>query len=190
FFLVLFFAALTSAVSMLEVSVAAVRETLGWSRRRTAFLLTGGILLAGMPSALSYSAVGFSVGGVRVLDFLDETVGSIGLPIAALLTSVTFTWFLHRSVLESQIDGTQGPARIVLPLCKYVIPAVLITTTAARLLSGVDIPATRLIPGTEFIGSLAQGAGILVILALLLGIIALFCRLRHCRIPLWLMGWR
>jgi NSS family neurotransmitter:Na+ symporter len=190
FFFVLFFAALTSSISMLEVNVAAVREALGWTRLRTALFLSLGILIVGMPSALSYSAVNLTVTGVRVLDYLDETVGTLGLPIAALLTAVTFTWFLHRSVLESQIDGTGGVTRFVLPLCKFVIPAVLIVTMALRLLAGVDFPGMRFIPGTEFIGTPAQFAGIAVILALITANIVIICRVWSCTLPPWLRGWR
>ena len=45
FFAVLFFAALTSAVSMLEVCVAAVDEALGWTRKKTTIILTGFLLI-------------------------------------------------------------------------------------------------------------------------------------------------
>jgi len=186
FFVVLFFAALTSAVSMLEVNVAAVREALGWTRRRTTLLLTAGILAIGLPSALSYSGAHLTFTGVRVLDYLDDTVGTLGIPIGALLMSVVFTWFLERSVLESQIDAGGRITAIVLFLCKYVIPAVLIVTTAFRLLSGVDFPGTRFIPGAEFIGTPAQAAGIAVILLLLLINILVICRIWGCRLPPWL----
>ena len=186
FFFVLFFAAITSAVSMLEVSAAALREVLGWTRRRTTLLLTGGIIALGLPSALSYSGVRLTIAGVRVLDFLDETVGTLGIPIAALLTSVTFTWFLEKSVFESQIDAGGRTTAIVLPLCKYVIPGVLIISTGFRLVAGVDFPGTRLIPGTEFIGTAAEAAGVAVILALILVNILVLCRLWRCRLPSWM----
>ena len=178
FFLVLFFAALTSAISMLEVSVAAIRESLGWSRNRAAAVLTGAVLVIGLPSALSYSAMDFRLGGIRVLDFMDETVGTLGLPVAALLLAVTFTWFLSRDVLAGEI----GPllARIIYPLCKFVIPAVLFVTTAARLLSGLDYPGLRNLPGSEFIGTVLQTEGIAVIVLVILGIILVICWFRSC----------
>jgi neurotransmitter:Na+ symporter, NSS family len=133
FFLVLFFAALTSSISMLEVGVAAVREARGWSRGRAAALLTGAVVALGLPSALSYSAAGLTAGGVPVLDLMDETVGTLGLPVAALLLAVAFTWFVSRDVLAAEIGA--GPARVVHPLCRFVIPAVLVLATAARVLS-------------------------------------------------------
>ena len=178
FFLVLFFAALTSAISMLEVSVAAVCESLGWSRGRAAAILTGAVIVIGLPSALSYSAVDFRVGGIRVLDFMDETVGTLGLPVTALLLAVTFTWFLSRDVLVQEIGP--GLARVIHPLCKFVIPAVLIITTAARLLSGLDYPGMRNLPGSEFIGTLLQTEGISLIIVIILVVILAACWFRSC----------
>ena len=53
FFLLLFFAALTSAVSILEVPVATLMDVWGISRRRAAAAATGVVMLLGLPSALS-----------------------------------------------------------------------------------------------------------------------------------------
>lgn len=180
FFLLLFFAALTSAVSMLEVSVAAVIESTGWSRASVSALLTGIVCLAGLPSALSYSSLDLRVGGIRVLDFMDETIGTLGLPVTALFLAIIFTWFVPRSVLEGEIGPSA--ARLIHPICKYFIPPVLLLITAARLLSGRDFPGLRLLPGGEFIGTFLQVEGIALILVLILVVILTFCRLRGCRL--------
>ncbi|MFC6989331.1 sodium-dependent transporter [Haloplanus sp. GCM10025708] len=55
FFGLLFFAALSSAVSLLEVGVAAATNTTRLSRPRATLALTVGVFVAGVPSALSYS---------------------------------------------------------------------------------------------------------------------------------------
>lgn len=178
FFLVLFFAALTSAVSMLEVSVAAVCESLSWSRVRGTAFLTGAILIAGLPSALSYSTINLTIGGIRVLDFMDETIGTLGLPITATLLAIVFTWFLDKDVLADEIGLSL--ARIIHPLCRFVIPGVLIITTAARLLSGLDYPGMRMLHGSEFIGSLIQAEGIGLIILLMLLVILAMCWFRRC----------
>jgi NSS family neurotransmitter:Na+ symporter len=178
FFLMLFFAALTSAVSMLEVSVAAVSESISWSRVRTSALLTGIVFIAGLPSALSYSAPGLRICGIRVLDFMDETIGTLGLPVTALLLAVVLTWFISRDILAGEIG--HGMARIVYPICKFAIPVVLLLTTAARLVSGLDYPGMRILPGSKFIGTLMQAEGILLIIAIILMIILAVCWLRAC----------
>ena len=169
FYLVLFFAALTSSVSMLEVGVSAVHESTGWSRVRSGSVLTGVLLLLGLPAALSYSAANLRLDEIRVLDLLDETVGTLGLPLTALLLAVIFTWFVSRETLAAEI-GLRA-ARVVYSACRYVIPAVLVITTGARLLSGLDFPALRILPETGFIGVLFQVEGVSIILLVLLVLI-------------------
>ncbi len=183
FFLVLFFAALTSAISMLEVSVAAVRESLRWSRIRAAAVLTGAVIIIGLPSALSYSAMDLRIGGIRVLDFMDETIGTLGLPITALLLAVTFTWFVPKEVLAGEIGP--GIARLVHPICKFIIPAVLLLTTVARLVSGLDYPGLRILPGSEFIGTLLQAEGFILVVVLILVVILVVCWFRTCPLAKW-----
>jgi len=150
FFLVLFFAAITSAVSMLEVGVSSLREAVSWSREKTSLLLGLVMVAIGLPSSLSYSAANWTVGGVKILDFMDETVGTLGLPLAAVILAVSFSWFAPREILDREIG--RSFAGIVHPLCKYVIPAILLGTTLARLASGIDLADLRLLPGSPWNG--------------------------------------
>ncbi|MDI6720089.1 MAG: sodium-dependent transporter [Methanomicrobiales archaeon] len=182
FFVLLFFAALTSAISMLEVSVTPLMDSTGLSRGRVSAVLTALVILVGLPSALSYTPLQLTLFGARILDIMDETVGTLGLPVTAVLTAVVFTWFLGREVLEVQLAGSGNLARWVYPMVKYVIPAVLVVTTAARLLLTTSL-GWELVPGLPFIGDLAQGLGTLLILSALLALILIACRLRSCRLP-------
>ncbi|NPV63578.1 MAG: sodium-dependent transporter [Methanotrichaceae archaeon] len=122
FFALLFFAALTSAVSMLEVSVAAVTHHTGRSRRSVSLVLTLLVLALGLPSALSYSAPVLAINGIRILDLMDETLGGLGLMLTASLIAVTFAWSLDQGVLCKEI-GTGSS--VVLPVTKYIVPVVL-----------------------------------------------------------------
>jgi NSS family neurotransmitter:Na+ symporter len=182
FFAVLFFAAITSTISMMEVGVAAIRESLGWSRVKTTIVVTGGILLLGLPSAMSYSSSALKLDGIKILDFMDETVGTLGLPVAALLFSVTFAWYLPRETLESALGGKDSIAHWIIPLCRYVIPGALVMTTIARIASGLGVTNTYLLPGTRYIGLLMQLEGITVIVVISLVLIIIACRLRGCNI--------
>lgn len=188
FFLVLFFAALTSAISMLEVGVAAAVESFQWSRNRASVIITAIILLVGLPSALSYSAAGTTINGIRVFDFMDETVGTLGLPIAAVIMAIIFCWFIPKEKVPDELTTHRGLTRWVFPLCKYVIPPLLIIATAARLLAGFDFAGTRVLPGGEVIGSLLQVEGIIFILAIVVLVSFLVCRFKGCGITGWI--WR
>jgi NSS family neurotransmitter:Na+ symporter len=131
FFALLFSAALTSAISMMEMNVAAIMGQTGASRRKASTLLMILLAVAGTPSALSYSSLDLSLYGSRILDLLDVTVGTIGLPIAALLVAITFRWLIDDDILAEQVNLSDGWLRILRNLTKYVIPAALLLITAA-----------------------------------------------------------
>jgi len=132
FFTLLFFAALTSAVSILEVNVAAVSNASGFSRRAVSMSLTLGVIIMGLPSALSYSALGLTLNGARILDLMDETVGNSGLILTALLIAVTFTWFTEREALSREIG--RG-SMIILAVTRYTVPVVLALVLLSILIS-------------------------------------------------------
>ena len=165
FFGLLFFAALTSSVSLLEVGVAATIRKTRWSRLRTSWILTAGIFLLGIPSALSYTALDWELAGVPILDWMDETVGTLALPITAFLIAIVFTWVQDRETILDQL----GQAWL-LPLIRYLIPAVLLVVTGLRLATQFDFPGWHLLPDFQAIGSPAQAAVMLAILAILYGI--------------------
>mgnify|MGYP000274213171 FL=1 len=155
FFALLFFAALSSAVSLLEVGVAAATNTTRLGRRRATLLLTGGGFLLGVPSALSYGPIGLSVAGVPVLDIVDESVGTYALPVSALLIIFVFVRRGDRDTVRREL----GP---LYPLVVYVIPTVLALVMASKLV-GVARPAWRLLVGTARNGALPAGAALLLL---------------------------
>ena len=178
FFAVLFCAALTSAVSMLEVCVAAVDEATGWTRKKTTIILTLSLLFITLLPALSYSAAKLSVNGIPLLDVMDESVGTLGLHIAAILVAVAFTWFLDMDIFLSELGKATHLNRIIYFLCKYVIPAVLLLTIGVQLALGIKIPGTSFIPGTQYIGTLLRVEGIVLIIFLILSAIFVLGKVR------------
>jgi len=178
FFAVLFFAALTSSVSMLEVCVAAVDEALGWTRKKTTVILTGFLLIITLLPALSYSAAKLSVYGIPLLDVMDETVGTLGLHIAAILLAVAFTWFLSPEIFWSELGTATHRNRIIYFLCKYVIPASLLLTIGVQLVTGIGIPGISGISGSPCIDSLLQVEGIGLIAVLILVVVFVTRKLR------------
>jgi NSS family neurotransmitter:Na+ symporter len=135
----LFVAALTSAVSMLEVGVASVTGATDLERGRATALLTAGVLLLGFPAALSYSALGFEALGAPYLDVLDSSVGTLGLPVTALLIAVVFARRQGEATRRGQVES-----RVVRSLVRYVVPPVLVAVTGVRLLGGLGSTFRRL----------------------------------------------
>jgi NSS family neurotransmitter:Na+ symporter len=162
FFGLLFFAALTSSVSLLEVGVAATIRKTRWSRNRTTWILSTGIFLLGIPSALSYTALDWQLAGVPILDWMDETVGTLALPLTALLIAIVFTWMQDRETVVEQLGHAW-----LLPILRYLIPAVLLVVTVLRLLTAFDFPGWHLLPDFQAVGTSSQVAVMLAILAVL-----------------------
>ncbi|WP_137285635.1 sodium-dependent transporter [Halorussus salinisoli] len=142
FFGLLFAAAITSAVSMMEVGVASVRGATRFSRRQATVLVAALVFLLGLPSALSYTPFRLRVFGSPFLDVLDESVGTLGLPVTALVVSITFGHLAK--------DGFERPSRVERSTSlsvKYLLPPVLVTVIASQLLVGFDVPGWHVLPG-------------------------------------------
>jgi NSS family neurotransmitter:Na+ symporter len=132
FFAILFFAALTSAVSMLEVNVTTLMTEFGTDRRKTASILTLGTVAIGLIPCLSYTSLDLTISGTRVLDLMDDTVGMLGLPVAAVMISVVFAWYLRSKDLALEVRGSWLP--YVRLTTKYIVPIVLVAVTITTLI--------------------------------------------------------
>ena len=134
FFAMLFTAALTSAVSMLEVPVAAMMDSRGYSRKRATLLVFGVIMLLGLPSALSYTALELELLGTPLLDLNDYLFGTIGLIVAGLIISIVGGWYMDRARVCTEIGGCGWQQKIYMALIRYCVPTILLITLIASLL--------------------------------------------------------
>jgi len=134
FFLLLFFAALTSAIGMLEVGVSAFTDVFKLSRRKTSLILMLLIMLIGLPAALSYTSMNLSLGGVRVLDLMDDSLGTYGLLLTAFITAVVFAWFLDKRILIDELKDSKRLTSVVYPAVKYFIPVILVITLLSKII--------------------------------------------------------
>ncbi|NLA38110.1 MAG: sodium-dependent transporter [Methanomicrobiales archaeon] len=134
FFAMLFAAALTSAVSMLEVPVAVMIDSRGYSRKRATLLVTGVIMLLGLPSALSYTALDLRLFGSLLLDLSDYIFGTVGLIIAGLIICMVGGWYMDRARICEELGGCEWQQRAYLVLIRYCVPAVLAITLLATLI--------------------------------------------------------
>ncbi|HRY75862.1 MAG TPA: sodium-dependent transporter [Methanoregulaceae archaeon] len=136
FFLLLFLSALLSSIAMFEVVAAAAIGATGFTRRQACVLVTAGLILAGLPAALSYSGLHLTIAGANVLDTMDHFAGTIFVTVTGILTAVAFSWYVDRRTIESGIESESPFVRIIVPLCRYVIPPALILVLVAALFAG------------------------------------------------------
>ncbi len=103
FFLLLSVAALTSAISLLEVVVAWMIDEKGFNRALSAIGLGLVIFIVGIPASLGYSVLGhITFLGMDLLDTYDFITGNIMLPLGGLLTCIFagYIWRGHNAAQE------------------------------------------------------------------------------------------
>ncbi len=87
FFLMVFFAALTSSISIMETCVSTLTDELHWSRRKSAMFMTFEAIALGVPCSLGFGVWDFiSIAGLSILDMMDFLASLILCPLAAMLT--------------------------------------------------------------------------------------------------------
>lgn len=104
FFVLLLLAGITSSVSMFQLPVSALEDSLRYSRRKAAAIIGIAAFAAGLPSALSYSALDLQIAGAAVLDVVNDAAGNYGLPIAGAAFAIVATWFLDKKILAEQVN--------------------------------------------------------------------------------------
>ncbi len=93
FFLLLTIAALTSAISLLEVVISYFVDEKGW-KRHSAVLVFGGVtFIIGLPSALSFNVLSdFHILGLNFFDLFDFITANIMLPLGGMLIAIFVAW--------------------------------------------------------------------------------------------------
>jgi NSS family neurotransmitter:Na+ symporter len=118
FFILVTFAALSSSISMLEVTVSYLSDQKTWSRKK-ASLVVGGViwafgLLCTFPNLLLF-------GSKNTFDAFDLVTSKILLPVGGLLISLYFGWIVDDKVKEELGDtlSTKG----LLLITRFFAPA-------------------------------------------------------------------
>ena len=115
FFFLLLLAALTSAISLLEMAVAFLIDSCGWSRTLATSVMAGFIYLLGIPSALSGGNGFFGAGlkqilGMTWFDTADYLVSNWLLTLGGIGISLFVGWQLdnHRRAREFSSNSQVG----------------------------------------------------------------------------------
>ncbi|PYZ95744.1 sodium-dependent transporter [Alteribacter lacisalsi] len=94
FFFLVAVAALSSAISLLEVSVAYAMRKFNWTRRFAAIAVGTVVTLFGVPSALSQGGPlsDFTVAGLPFLDLMDTITDNYFLPLGGFVIALFVGW--------------------------------------------------------------------------------------------------
>ncbi|AKL93703.1 Na+-dependent transporter SNF family [Clostridium aceticum] len=125
FFLLLAVAALTSAISLLEVVVAWVVDEKGWNRKKASLIVGILIFILGVPATISMNEVNFQMFGMPFFDVLDIFQESILLPLGGLLTAIYAGHVYTAKKLRADVARNKSAIQLggwFDVLIKYLVP--------------------------------------------------------------------
>lgn len=125
FFFLLFFAAVTSGISLLETSVCCLIDHYKMTRKKAALLIAGITAVLAIPASLSFGLLsGFKIFDKTFFDLLDYLTSNILLPFGTLILCITGGYFARH--IADEAFGKRKLARIFNFLLRYVVPIIFI----------------------------------------------------------------
>ena len=136
FFLLVLFAALTSAISLVETLVSIVHDGLQCTRAKALGIVIAFVVIAGAIINAGYNGLSFIEplgAGSSILDFADFISNSVLMPIVALLTCVFVGWIVKPKTIidEVRISSKFSAAGAWTIMIKYIAPVLVIIILVA-----------------------------------------------------------
>lgn len=134
FFVMVLFAALTSAVSILEAIVSSMMDKFGWKRKKASIVMAAVGFVISVIVCLGYNIFYFeanfaNVSGGQILDLLDYASNSFLMPIVAILTCILIGWIVKPKTIidEATRNGEKfGRKGLYIVMIKFVAPILLL----------------------------------------------------------------
>ena len=139
FFFLLTIAALTSAISLLEVAASYFIDRWNWSRPRAAVSI--GVVIFGIGTLVAFSmSEGFLLAswtpgfGMNLFDTFDFIASNWLLPLGGLLIAIYAGWFLPRKFRDAELAShSKASVGAWLLLIRFVAPAMVLLVLAQKI---------------------------------------------------------
>ena len=136
FFLLVLFAALTSAISLAETCTSIVQDGAGVSRGKALGIVIAVVVIAGVIVNMGYNHLSFiePLGeGSTLLDFFDFISNSVLMPIVALLTCIFVGWIIKPKELIDEVKQSSpfSLEKAWVIMIKYIAPVLVIIILVA-----------------------------------------------------------
>ena len=134
FFAMVLFAAMTSAVSILEAIVSSLIDKFSLKRKSATIIETGIALGIAVLVCLGYNLLFFNIklpngGDAQILDILDYVSNNILMPIVAIGTCILIGWVVKPEVVINEVTKNGEKFRrkhLYIIMIKYVTPILLV----------------------------------------------------------------
>lgn len=127
FFLLLLVAALTSTISLAEVSIAYVADRFNINRKRACLYVMLPLCILSSICSLSQGVLGnIKILGLNIFDFLDNMATNLMLPVSAIMTCVFLGWIIPKKYLRQELTNhgkrNRRIARLIIWAIRYPAP--------------------------------------------------------------------
>ncbi|MDP1417074.1 sodium-dependent transporter [Peribacillus simplex] len=131
FFILLLFATLTTAFSILEIVVAAMIKGDTAKRKKASWIAGITVFLIGIPSALSFGVLSdVKIFNLSIFDFADYLTSNIALPVGALFISLFIGYQMKRIEVQKEFESGADSGRSIFKLwyflIRYIVPIMII----------------------------------------------------------------
>lgn len=122
FYVLLALAAITSTISLHEVSTAFLHEKFRFTRSRAAVLVTSGAMLVGVVSSLAlgeWSA--FRICGLNMFDALDFLTAKIMLPVGGMFAALFVGWIIRKDIVKGEVTNYGTLRAPYYPVYRFIL---------------------------------------------------------------------
>lgn len=134
FFAMVLFAAITSAISIMEAVVSSLMDKFHLSRMKACLLETAIALVGGIVVCLGYNKWYFDItlpngAHAQILDVMDYLSNNLFMPLVAIGTCILIGWILKPKTIIDEVEktGTKfGRRGLYIVMIKYITPVLLV----------------------------------------------------------------
>lgn len=134
FFAMVLFAALTSAVSVMEAVVSSLMDKFQISRKKATAIETAIALVGGIVVCMGYNKLYFSVKlpngtNAQILDIMDYISNNCLMPLVAIGTCLLIGWIIKPDVIIDEVEKSGckfGRKKLYIVMIRYIAPVLLV----------------------------------------------------------------
>lgn len=142
FFFLVFAAAITSSISLMETIVSSFCDHFGAGRKKTVAVVAIGTWLISLLPTLGYNVLSFvRIFKFDILDFMDFATNSVMMPVCAFLTCLFVSVGIGTKIVEDEIliSGEFKRKKLFVVMIKYVAPVLVSLILISSVLNSLGI---------------------------------------------------